>query len=99
MLTYAKLHNKINNVGGNMKNERFKMLIAERLKRIRQEHDDTIVDLARKSGVSTSTISFYENGKENMNVDKIEQIIAPYNISLGNFFSIIYAKMQEKEDH
>lgn len=80
-----------------MKNEEFKMMIAERLKRIRQEHNDTIVDLARKSGVSTSTISFYENVKENMNMDKIEQIIAPYNISLSDFFKLIYAKMQEKE--
>lgn len=78
-----------------MKNEEFKKLIAERLKRIRQEHNDTIVTLSQKSGVSSSTISFYENVKENMNMDKIEQIIAPYNISLCDFFKIIYAKMQE----
>lgn len=81
-----------------MKNQKFKMLIAERLKRIRQEHNDTIVDLSRKSGVSTSTISFYENVTKNMNMDKIEQIIAPYNLDLGSFFRQIYAKMQEKEE-
>lgn len=81
-----------------MKNEEFKRMIAERLKRIRQEHDDTIISLAQKSGVASSTISFYENGKDNMNMDKIEQIIAPYNISLSIFFKSIYAKMQEKEE-
>ncbi len=81
-----------------MKNQKFKMMIAERLKRIRQEHDDTITELSKKSGVATSTISFYENVTKNMNMDKIEQIIAPYGLDLGDFFRQIYAKMQENEE-
>ncbi len=77
-----------------MKEDFIKKVSAE-LKIIRIENGDKQEDLSLKSGVATSTISRYENGDENLNIDKIDQIIKPYNISLYIFFSRIIAKTQK----
>lgn len=76
--------------------ENFIKKVSSELKIIRIENGDKQEDLALKSGVATSTISRYENGDENLNIDKIAQIIEPYNISLYIFFERIIAKTQNE---
>lgn len=65
---------------------------------IRTEHGDRLEDLYKKSKVHPSTISKYENGNEDMSLEKLQQILEPYNISLPIFFKRILAKTQDKED-
>lgn len=77
--------------------DNFIKAVSSELKIIRIEHDDLQETLSKKSGVAMSTISKYETGEENMNINKIEEILKPYNISLFIFFNRILAKTQEKE--
>ena len=74
--------------------ENFLKAVSSELKILRIEHDDLQEELAEKSGVAMSTISKYEAGDNNMNIEKIEQIIKPYNIDLYIFFGRILAKTQ-----
>lgn len=76
--------------------ETLKKEIANKLRLIRLEHHDRIEDLALKSGVASSTISKYEQGIFDMSIDKIQEILTPYNISLHIFFKEILAKTQIK---
>lgn len=66
--------------------------IADKLRIIRLENHDRIEDLAIKSGVASSTISKYEQGFADMSINKLEQLLKPYNISLYIFFKDILAK-------
>lgn len=75
----------------------FSELVSAELKLIRNEHNDLQEDLAKKSGVATSTISKYEDGSSTLKMKKIEQILKPYNISLPIFFERILAKTHKKE--
>ena len=77
--------------------DNFLKLVSSELKIIRIEHNDLQEELASKSKVAASTISNYENGDKNMKINKIEQILQPYNISLSIFFERVLAKTQ-KED-
>lgn len=72
--------------------ESMKKAIADKLRMIRLERHDRIEDLALKSGVASSTISKYEQGTSDMSLNKIEQILKPYNISMFIFFKDILAK-------
>lgn len=72
--------------------ETMKKAIANKLRMIRLEKHDRIEDLALKSGVASSTISKYEQGISDMSLNKLEQILKPYNISLYIFFENILAK-------
>lgn len=69
-----------------------KKAIADRLRMIRLEKHDRIEDLALKSNVASSTISKYEQGISDMSLNKLEQILKPYNINLYIFFDDILAK-------
>ncbi len=80
-----------------MKNNFLKAVSSE-LKIIRIEHEDLQEDLSKKSNVAMSTISRYEAGEENMNINKIEQILKPYGISLFIFFKRILAKTQKNNE-
>lgn len=75
--------------------ETIKKAIADKLRMIRLEKHDRIEDLALKSGVASSTISKYEQGISDMSLNKLEQILKPYNISLYIFFENILAKTHE----
>lgn len=72
--------------------ETFRQLIADKLRLIRIENKDRIEDLALKTGIAPSTISRYESGKYDMSIDKLEQLLKPYNIDLYIFFKDINAK-------
>lgn len=75
--------------------ETMKKAIADKLRMIRLEKKDRIEDLALKSGVASSTISKYEQGISDMSLNKLEQILKPYNISLYIFFENILAKTHD----
>ena len=79
-----------------MKKEFLKKSALE-LKFIRLENNDTQEDLSHKSKVAMSTISKYEDGTKNMNLNKIEQILKPYGINLYIFFDRVLAKTQNKK--
>lgn len=79
-----------------MTKKEFKKIMGSELKIIRLENDDDQLELSRKCGVATSTISKYENGIGKIYVDKIEEIISTYNISLPVFFKRILAKSQKE---
>ncbi len=70
--------------------------ISSELKILRVENDDLQDDLSKKSGVASSTISKYESGLCSMSIEKIEQIIRPYNIDLYIFFNRILAKTHKE---
>lgn len=78
--------------------DNFLKAVSSELKIIRIENNDLQEDLSKKSNVAMSTISRYEAGEENMNLNKIEQILKPYNISLFIFFKRILAKTQRKKE-
>ena len=75
--------------------ETMKKAIADKLRMIRLEKHDRIEDLSLKSGVASSTISKYEQGISDMSLNKLEQILKPYNISLYIFFENILAKTHD----
>lgn len=70
-------------------------LVANELKILRIENNETIESLGDKSGVAPSTICKYEQESKNMNLEKIRQIIEPYGMSLPVFFARIIAKSQK----
>lgn len=78
--------------------DNFLKAVSSELKIIRIEHNDLQEDLSKKSNVAMSTISKYEAGEENMNINKIEQILQAYNISLFIFFERILAKTQKAQE-
>lgn len=75
--------------------ENFLKAVASELKLVRIEHGDLQEELAAKSGVAPSTISRYEIGVKNMNIDKIQQILKAYDMNLYVFFDRIIAKTQD----
>ena len=77
--------------------ECFIKLLANELRIIRIENNDLQEDLARKTGIAMSTISRYENGCNGMDINKLEELLKPYNIDLINFFNRVLAKTQSKK--
>lgn len=77
--------------------ESFIKNVANELKIIRIENNDLQEDLARKTGVATSTISRYETGDNSMDINKLEDLLKPYHIDLYIFFKRVLAKTQKKE--
>lgn len=73
----------------------FIKLVSSELKIVRIENGDLQEELSKKSRVAASTISKYEDGTYNMKLDKIEQIIKPYDMDLSIFFGRILAKTQK----
>lgn len=65
---------------------------------IRTEHNDRLEDLSNKCGVAPSTLSKYENGREDMSLVKLEQILKSYDITLSIFFARTLARTQVKEN-
>ena len=76
--------------------ESFIKAVANELKIIRIENNDLQEDLARKTGIATSTISRYETGINGMDINKLEELLKPYNVSLYIFFNRVLAKTQRK---
>lgn len=75
--------------------EELKIIVGKQLMLIRKEADLSIEELANKTKLATSTISRYENGKHNMNIDVIYKIVNGCNSSMNIFFEKCIAKMQK----
>lgn len=54
---------------------------GDRLKEIRRDHNDTQETLASKLGVSTPTVSKWEQGESDPNVKTLLKICRMYNVS------------------
>ncbi len=76
--------------------EKFIKSVGSELKIVRIENNDSQEELAKKTGIAPSTISRYECGDYSIDINKLEKLLEPYNISLYIFFNRILAKTQEK---
>lgn len=77
--------------------EKFLKLVSNEIKIIRIENRDSQEELSQKTGIAPSTISKYESGEQEMNLLKIQQMLAPYGVTLPIFFARIIAKTQNGE--
>ena len=66
-------HNEISQGG--------EFLEGERLKEIRRDHHDTQESLAKKLGFSTPTVSKWEQGQSNPDLDTLVQICRMYHVT------------------
>ena len=57
------------------------MLDGERLRDIRKDHDDTQESLGKKLGFSTPTVSKWEQGKTDPDLETLKQICRMYEVS------------------
>ena len=76
--------------------ENFSKSVASELKIVRIENNDSQEELAKKTGIASSTISRYEAGDYSMDINKLEKLLEPYNVNLYIFFNRILAKTQDK---
>lgn len=75
-------------------NEEFLKQISRELKVVRIEHDLSIQELSRITGISTATICNYENNKTYLYMNKILEILSAYkDITPTIFFNRITTKM------
>lgn len=70
--------------------------IGKELKLLRIASDYTLEDLSKKSKVNAATICRYEQGKSDMKISTITQILEAYNIDPGFFMAKSLAKKQEE---
>lgn len=60
--------------------------LGENLKKIRQEHKLTQIELANMLGISQKSYSHWENGKCKPNYEKLEKIADFFGVSLDWLF-------------
>ena len=72
--------------------ENFNELVGKELKIMRVENNITIDELAIKTGVAPSTISYYENNRTEIALGKLQQIVSGFDTNLSIFFARILAK-------
>ena len=70
--------------------------IAKELKLLRIANDYTLRELANKSKVNPATLCRYEQGKCDMKISTISQIVSTYGIEPGFFMAKSLAKKQEE---
>nr|DAZ41222.1 MAG TPA: helix-turn-helix domain protein [Caudoviricetes sp.] len=79
-------------------NDEFNKIVAKELMLLRKNADMSNEKLAKKAKISPSTISRYEGGKNNMNLDIIEKIVLCCNSNMYIFFNKCIAKMQQNKN-
>lgn len=67
-----------------MSYENFYDFFGKRLKSLRREHDVTQAEIAEMLGVSTTTITNYENGNRKMPIDMVVKIADRYKVSVDS---------------
>jgi len=77
--------------------EKLKKAISEELKELRSDSKKTQVEIAKISGVDSSTIVRYERNNVIMQIDTLDKIISAYDIDIFSFFEKIIAKTHEKD--
>ena len=73
--------------------EEFRKIVGRNLMLLRKEKGITIVELAEKTGIATSTISRYENGSS-IDLNMLEKLIKGCGVKIDIFFKNVVAKMQ-----
>ncbi len=68
-----------------------RMYIAEELRTLRTKENITIMELAKRVGISENTIVRYEKGIISIRVDTLEKLLNYYNTNFVIFFKNIYA--------
>lgn len=63
--------------------------IADKLMDLRKESGMTLEQVAKESGISISTLSNYENGNSEPNAYVLEDILAVYQCTLGDFLDVV----------
>ena len=76
-------------------NNEFYKIVGKELMLLRKSADMSNEKLSKRAGISSSTISRYENGKNNMNLDVIEKIVLCCDSNMFIFFNNCIAKMQQ----
>lgn len=71
-----------------------KKIVGKELMLLRKDKGLTMMELAKKAKLATSTITRYENGKHNMNLDVIEKILHVCETEPYIFFNNCVAKLQ-----
>ena len=64
------------------------MLDGERLRDIRKDHGDTQETLAKKLGFATPTVSKWEQGETDPNLETLKKICRMYNVSADYLLGI-----------
>lgn len=77
-----------------MMDKEFNKIIGKELMLLRKDCDFSNQELSKLTNISASTISRYENGNNNMNLDIISKIVNACDTSVYIFFSKCVAKMQ-----
>ena len=65
------------------------MLIGLKLKELRKEHKMTQMELAKRLGVSHTSICFYESDSRKPNIARLTEIATIFNVSVDYFFGTI----------
>ncbi|MDD6277871.1 MAG: helix-turn-helix transcriptional regulator [Mycoplasma sp.] len=79
-------------------NNEFHKIVGKELMLLRKSSDMSNEKLSKRAGISSSTISRYENGRNNMNLDVIEKIVLCCNSNIFIFFDNCIAKMQQNKN-
>lgn len=79
--------------------EKMKKLISDELKELRNDSNKTQVEIAKISGVDSSTIVRYERNNVIMQIDTLDKIISAYDMDIFSFFERIIAKTHEKDEN
>lgn len=58
------------------------MAFSDKIKKLRENHGLTQIDLAKKLGVTQRTISYYETGKGQPNIDILNLLAKTFDVSL-----------------
>ncbi|WP_022728270.1 cupin domain-containing protein [Fodinicurvata sediminis] len=62
--------------------------VGQRLRNLRQMHDLSQRELAKRAGVSNAVISLIEQNKSSPSVGMLKRVLAGFPISLADFFSL-----------
>lgn len=73
-----------------------KKIVGKELMLLRKDKNISNIELAEKTKTATSTISRYEQGKNNMNLDVIVKLVNGCGEDICIFFERCIAKMQNK---
>ena len=62
-------------------------LLAENLRRLREEHDISQYELSKRSGVDRSFIAHVERQARNVSIDIVDRLAAALNVPVAVLFS------------
>lgn len=60
-------------------------VIGRELRRLREENDMTVREVAEETGIGSSSVSNYENGLVTMDWLRLETLLSTYGVTLGEF--------------